>query len=262
MSKYDEQYLAIGKNILNHGYFDQNRTGIKTWKLPHQIMQFDLASEFPILTTKFVAFKTAVKEMLWIYQSQSNDVTLLQDQGIHIWDSWAREDNTIGESYGFVVKKYNQIDNLLETLRTNPQNRRMMINLWQIPHLPECNLPPCCFLSMFDVTDGKLNCMLVQRSADWGLGVPFNTSQFSVLTHMLAQSSGLNVGTFTHVINNAHIYENQIEGLTEQFTRPKFDAPKLIIKNDTTDFYAFKADDFVLENYQHAGKLDLGKAAI
>lgn len=260
MSLYDDQYLGIGRNILEYGYYDQNRTGVKTWKLPHQIMSFDLEKEFPILTTKAVAFKTAIKEMLWIYQEQSNDVSRLQEQGIHIWDSWAREDNTIGESYGFVVKKYNQVDNILKALHENPQDRRMMINLWQIPHLPECNLPPCCFLTMFDVAWDKLNCMLVQRSADWGLGVPFNTSQFAVLVHMLAQSSGLKVGTLTHVINNAHIYENQIEGLKEQFERPRFDAPKLIIKNDTTDFYSFKADDFVLENYQNAGKLDLGKA--
>lgn len=262
MSLYDNQYLDIASAIIDNGYYDQNRTGIGTYKLPHQIMQFNLAEEFPILTSKAVAFKTAVKEMLWIYQLQSNDVTLLQNQGVHIWDSWAREDNTIGESYGFVVKKYDQINNLLESLRNNPQDRRMMINLWQIPHIPECNLPPCCFLSMFDVTDGKLNCMLVQRSADWALGVPFNTSQFAVLTHMLAQSTGLKVGQFTHVINNAHVYENHVDKLIEQINRPRCDAPKLIIKNDTTDFYAFKPEDFVLENYKHAGKINFGEAAV
>lgn len=253
MSLYDKKYLAIAEDILENGYFDNNRTGIRTYKLPHQIMQFNLEKEFPILTTKFVAFKTAVKELLWIFKDQSNDVKKLQEQNVSIWDEWIQEDGTIGTSYGWVVKKFNQMDNLLEALRNNPQDRRMMINLWQIPYLDTAPLHPCCFLTMWDVTDGKLNCMLVQRSGDWGLGVPFNTSQYAVLVHLVAQATGLKPGLFTHVINNAHIYENQVEGLKIQLGRANeaYDAPKLWINPEITNFYDFTPDDIKLVDYKH-----------
>jgi len=253
MSLYDKKYLAIAEEILENGYFDNNRTGIRTYKLPHQIMQFNLEKEFPILTTKFVAFKTAVKELLWIFKDQSNDVKKLQDQNVSIWDEWIQEDGTIGTSYGWVVKKFNQMDNLLEALRNNPQDRRMMINLWQIPYLDTAPLHPCCFLTMWDVTDGKLNCMLVQRSGDWGLGVPFNTSQYAVLVHLVAQATGLKPGLFTHVINNAHIYENQVEGLKIQLGRANeaYDAPKLWINPEIKNFYDFTPDDIKLVDYKH-----------
>ncbi|WP_286904250.1 MULTISPECIES: thymidylate synthase [Clostridium] len=253
MSLYDKKYLAIAEEILENGYFDNNRTGIRTYKLPHQIMQFNLEKEFPILTTKFVAFKTAVKELLWIFKDQSNDVKKLQEQNVSIWDEWIQEDGTIGTSYGWVVKKFNQMDNLLEALRNNPQDRRMMINLWQIPYLDTAPLHPCCFLTMWDVTDGKLNCMLVQRSGDWGLGVPFNTSQYAVLVHLVAQATGLKPGLFTHVINNAHIYENQVEGLKIQLGRANeaYDAPKLWINPEIKNFYDFTPDDIKLVDYKH-----------
>lgn len=253
MSLYDKKYLAIAEEILENGYFDNNRTGIRTYKLPHQIMQFNLEKEFPILTTKFVAFKTAVKELLWIFKDQSNDVKKLQEQNVSIWDEWIQEDGTIGTSYGWVVKKFNQMDNLLGALRNNPQDRRMMINLWQIPYLDTAPLHPCCFLTMWDVTDGKLNCMLVQRSGDWGLGVPFNTSQYAVLVHLVAQATGLKPGLFTHVINNAHIYENQVEGLKIQLGRANeaYDAPKLWINPEIKNFYDFTPDDIKLVDYKH-----------
>ena len=161
MSTYDDKYLSIAKDILENGYFDTNRTGVSTYKLPHQIMQFNLEKEFPILTTKHVAFKTAVREILWIMQKQSNNINDLEG---HIWDEWADENGSIGKAYGYQVKKYHQIDNLIKSLKENPQDRRMMINIWNWEDLPEMNLAPCCFLSMWDVTDGKLNCMLIQRS--------------------------------------------------------------------------------------------------
>ena len=222
MSLYDKQYLNIVENILENGYYDQNRTGVATYKLPHQIMQFDLEKEFPILTTKFVAFKTAVKELLWI-------------------------------SYGWVVKKFDQLDKLIDALKNNPQDRRMMINLWQIPYLDTGALHPCCFLTMWDVTDGRLNCMLVQRSGDIPLGVPFNTSQYAVLVHLLAQVTGLKPGLFTHVINNAHIYENQVEGMKLQLTRKDeaYEAPKLWINPEIKDFYDFTPEDIKLVDYKH-----------
>ena len=253
MSKYDELYLDMAENILKYGYFAENRTVNKTYKLPHQVMQFNLEEEFPILTTKKLAFKTAVKELLWIFKDQSNDVRKLNDQNVKIWDEWMQDDGTIGESYGYVVKKYDQMNLLLETLKTDPQNRRMMINLWQIPHLEKAPLHPCCFLTMWDVVGDKLNCMLVQRSGDVPLGVPFNTTQYAVLTHLVAQAVGLKPGLFTHVINNAHIYENQIKGIREQILRKPhaFPAPKLVINKNIKDFYEFTADDISLEGYKY-----------
>ena len=259
MSLYDEQYLSIIEKILDHGYYDNNRTGIPTYKLPHQIMQFDLAKEFPILTTKKVAFKTAVKEILWIMKDQSNDVRKLQEQNCHVWDEWMMEDGTIGTAYGWVVKEYNQIDNLIHSLKTNPQDRRMMINLWQIPHLATGALAPCVFLSMWDVTDGRLNCMVVQRSGDMGLGVPFNTTQYAVLVHMIAQVTGLKPGLFTHVINNAHIYENHVEAMKEQLSRREqaYPAPTFWLNPEVKDFYDFTVKDVKLIGYKHHEKISM-----
>jgi len=252
LSAYDKIYLDIAENIINNGYLSENRTDVRAYKLPHQIMQFDLRREFPILTTKFVAFKTAVKELLWIFKDQSNDVRKLREQNVTIWDEWEMADGTIGTAYGYVVKKFNQMDGLLRALRTEPQSRRMLIDLWQIPCLEGGALPPCCFLTMWDVTDGFLNCMLVQRSGDWGLGVPFNTTQYAVLAHLVAQAAGLKAGLLTHVVNNAHVYENQVEGIRLQLARrgAAYDAPALVVNPDITDFYAFTPDDIRLENYR------------
>ena len=259
MSLADRQYLQIVEDVLAKGYFDQNRTGVPTYKLPHQIMQFDLEKEFPILTTKFVAFKTAVKELLWIWQLQSNDVRVLQEMGCHIWDEWMLEDGTIGKAYGYQIKKYRQVDKLIETLKTNPQDRRMIVNLWNIEDLPEMALQPCAFLTLWDVTDGRLNCMLVQRSGDIGLGVPFNMTQYAVLVHLIAQVTDLRPGLFTHVINNAHIYENHVEALKLQLSRREeaLPAPKLIINPEIKDFYKFTLDDIKLDDYKHLGKIEM-----
>ena len=213
MSAADTQYLRIIEDILDHGYYANNRTGIATYKLPHQVMQFNLGEEFPILTTKFVAFKTAIKELLWIWQMQSNDVRQLQAMNVKVWDEWMREDGTIGKAYGYQIAKYKQLDNLLKMLQTDPQSRRMIVTLWNIEDLPDMALQPCAYETLWDVTDGRLNCMLVQRSGDMGLGVPFNTAQYAALVHMIAHVSGLQPGLFTHVINNAHIYENQTGSL-------------------------------------------------
>lgn len=253
MSLYDKKYLDIADNILKDGYYDNNRTGMPTYKLPHQIMQFDLEKEFPILTTKFVAFKTAIKELLWIFKDQSNDVKKLQEQNVHIWDEWIMDDGTIGTSYGWVVDKFDQIDKLIYSLKNNPQDRRMMINLWQIPYLDSGALYPCCWSTMWDVTDGRLNCMLIQRSGDWPLGVPFNTSQYAALVHLIAHVTGLRVGLFTHVINNAHIYENQVDGVKTQLERRnlEYDAPKIWINPEIKDFYDFTPDDIKLIDYKH-----------
>ena len=259
MSSADTQYLDMVERILKQGYYSNNRTGIPTYKLPHQIFQFDLEKEFPILTTKFVAFKTAVKEILWIWQLQSNDVRELQKMNCHVWDEWMRPDGTIGKAYGYQIRKYKQVDHLLDMLRHDPQNRRMIVTLWNIEDLPDMALQPCAFQTLWDVSDGRLNCMLVQRSGDMGLGVPFNMTQYAVLIHLIAQTVGLKPGLFTHVINNAHIYENHVEAMKTQLSRrvQAFPAPRLCINPDIHDFYQFTIDDIALDGYQHLGKLPM-----
>ncbi|NRU52605.1 thymidylate synthase [Clostridium beijerinckii] len=280
-NNYEKQYMTIVENILNNGYYDNNRTGVPTYKLPHQIIQVNLQKEFPILKTKQVAFKTATKEMLWIWQSQSNDVTLLQNQNVHIWDEWVDSNNTIGKAYGYQIAKYKQLDKLIETLKNNPQDRRMIVSLWNIEDLPDMQLQPCCYQTIWDVTDGRLNCMLVQRSGDIPLGVPFNTTQYAVLVHMIAQITELKVGQLTHVINNAHIYENQIDGMKEQVKRYNIlntynhikddlsllknkelmsvfvSNPKLKLNTNITNFYDFTIDDIKLEDYENMGKISM-----
>lgn len=259
MSLADEQYLDIVARILDSGYYANNRTGVPTYKLPHQIMQFDLANEFPILTTKFVAFKTAVKELLWIWQKQSNNVRELQQMGVHVWDEWMREDGTIGKAYGYQIAKYKQLDTLLRMLKEDPQSRRMIVTLWNIEDLPDMALQPCAYETLWDVTDGKLNCMLIQRSGDMGLGVPFNLTQYAVLVYVIAKVSGLKPGQFTHVINNAHIYENHVEALRTQLARRNQakEAPHLVIDEAVTDFYAVTPEQIRLEGYEHLGKLSM-----
>ena len=259
MSSADTQYLDMVERILKQGYYSNNRTGIPTYKLPHQIFQFDLEKEFPILTTKFVAFKTAVKEILWIWQLQSNDVRELQKMNCHVWDEWMRPDGTIGKAYGYQIRKYKQVDHLLDMLRHDPQNRRMIVTLWNIEDLPDMALQPCAFQTLWDVSDGRLNCMLVQRSGEMGLGVPFNMTQYAVLIHLIAQTVGLKPGLFTHVINNAHIYENHVEAMKTQLARrgQAFPAPRLCINPDIHDFYQFTIDDIALDGYQHLGKLPM-----
>lgn len=259
MSLADTQYLDIVSAILDHGYYANNRTGVPTYKLPHQMMQFDLAKEFPILTTKFVAFKTAVKELLWIWQLQSNDVRELQRMNCHVWDEWMRPDGTIGKAYGYQIKKYHQVDTLLKQLKEDPQNRRMIVSLWNIDDLPDMALQPCAYQTLWDVSDGRLNCMLIQRSGDMGLGVPFNMTQYAVLVHLIAQSVGLKPGLFTHVINNAHIYENHISAMKTQLARrdQAVAAPRLMLNPDIHDFYQFTIEDIALDNYKHLGKLPM-----
>ena len=245
MSSADTQYLAIVERILKDGYYANNRTGVPTYKLPHQMMQFDLSKEFPILTTKFVAFKTAVKE--------------LQARGVHVWDEWMREDGTIGKAYGYQLAKYKQVDNLLRMIKEDPQSRRMIVTLWNIEDLPDMALQPCAYETLWDVEGDHLNCMLVQRSGDMGLGVPFNMTQYATLVYMIAHVSGLKPGQFTHIINNAHIYENHVEALKTQLARldEAKPAPSLWINDKVQNFYDFTADDVKLEGYEHLGKLPM-----
>lgn len=294
MSKWDKQYLELCRNILEQGEEVENRTGINTVKLPSWHFHIDVGEEFPILTTKQVFIRQAVLEMLWIYQAQSNDVRWLQERNVRIWDEWEIDENgiwnatqmlpdesgkivktevhknfgkewahTIGTAYGYIVKKFELIQNLIDKLKNNPGDRRMIMSLWQNDYLATAVLPSCVWSSEWDVTDGKLNAWVHQRSCDVPLGLPFNVTQYATLLCMLAQVCRLEVGTLDWSIKDAHIYVNQIDGIKEQLRR--FDeqgdlpAPKLWLNPEVKDFFDFDNSkdclDVKLVGYEHMGKI-------
>ncbi len=279
MSKWDKKYIELCEEILEKGIKVHNRTGIDTIKIPFKSFEFDLEEEFPILTTKFVAFKSAVLEMLWFYQAKSNDVRWLQERGVKIWNEWEIDEeghyqdrifpkeyaHTIGTAYGYIVNKFNLTDNLIKKLKENPTDRRMIMSLWQDDYLNTAVLPSCVWNTMWDVTDGKLNAIVTCRSNDVPLGMPFNIAQYAVLVHLLAQVSGLKVGKLYYNAKDLHIYVNQVEGIKEQIKRYKelgdYPAPKLWINPDIKDFYKFdnskELKDIKLIDYKHHGKISM-----
>lgn len=262
LTKYDYYYLSIANKILSEGEIRDNRTGIRAISLPHVCITIDLEEDgFPILASKFVGFKTAIKELLWIWQMQSNDVRKLQDMNVHIWDEWMLEDGTIGKAYGYQLAKYKQVDNLIKTIKEDPTSRRMITTLWNIEDLPEMALQPCAFQTLWNINKGKLNCMLTIRSNDWFLGNPFNVAQYAALVYMIAQVTNYKPGRLTVCINDAHIYENHIPQIQEQMglvdMNELFDAyrtnrlckPELVLNKDIKDFYDFTIDDIKLDGY-------------
>jgi len=294
MSKWDKDYLKLCEKILDEGVEVSNRTGVNTIKIPGYFFEFDLEREFPILTTKQLFFKNAITEMLWIYQEQSNDVRWLKERGNHIWDEWevdsegfwratqnviengklVKKDivkefgkeyaNTIGTAYGWIVKKYGLIDKLINTIKTNPTDRRMLMSLWQNEFLDTAVLPSCVWSSEWDVTDGKINMWVHQRSCDVPLGLPFNVTQYAVLLSLIAQVTNLKPGKIFWSIKDAHIYVNQVDGIKEQIRRGKeledLPAPKLWINPEIKDFYKFdnsrELKDIKIIDYKHHGKIE------
>ncbi|MBE6789692.1 MAG: thymidylate synthase [Ruminococcaceae bacterium] len=294
MSQWDKDYLDLCKRILSEGVRVENRTGIDTIKVPSHHFHFDLGKEFPILTTKQLFIRQAVLEMLWFYQAQSNDVRWLQERDVHIWDEWEIDEDgfwtatqmvpdengklvkkeirkefgkqwahTIGTAYGWIIKKFGLTQNLINTIKNNPRDRRMIMTLFQNDYLETAVLPSCVWSSEWDVTDGKLNAWVHQRSCDVPLGLPFNVTQYSVLLMMLCHVTGLEPGTLDWSIKDAHIYVNQIDGIKEQIRR--FDengslpAPKLWLNPEVRDFFEFDNSrdikDIKLIDYQHMGKI-------
>ncbi len=294
MSQWDQEYIALCKRILKEGVEVENRTGINTIKIPSHYFHLDLSEEFPVLTTKQLFFRQAITEMLWIYQAQSNDVRWLQDRNVRIWDEWEiAEDgywrasqmlpdengelkrvpvekyfgeewaHTIGTAYGYIVNKFQMTQNLIEKIKHNPTDRRMVMTLWQDDYIDTAVLPSCVWSSEWDVTDGHLNAWVHQRSCDVPLGLPFNVTQYAVLLNLLAHCTGLKPGTLDYSIKDAHIYVNQVDGIQEQIRR--FDeqghlpAPKLWINPEVTDFFAIdnskELKDIKIEGYEHMGKI-------
>ena len=294
MTKWDQQYYDLTKRILEEGVHQENRTGIDTIKIPSHYLHFDLKEEFPVLTTKQLFFRQAILEMLWIYQVQSNDVRWLQDRNVHIWDEWEVDENgywnaiqrvrqedgsfeneaihryigkeyahTIGTAYGYIVSKLKLMDRLLDDLKNHPEDRRMVMSLWQDDYLKTAVLPSCVWSSEWDVTNGKLNAWVHQRSCDVPLGLPFNVTQYAVLLNLLAKVNNLEPGTLDWSIKNAHIYENQIDGIREQMRRFEMDggyeAPELWLNPEIESFYDFEhskdCKDIKIKNYKHMGPI-------
>lgn len=281
MSKFDKEYLKLCKKILTDGVEVENRTGTNSIKIPSYNFHFDLSDEFPMLTTKQVFYKNAITEMLWIYQAQSNDVRWLKERNNHIWDEWEIDEDgnlvkkdvvkdfgkdwahTIGTAYGWIVKRYGHVDNLINKLKNNPTDRRMIMSLWQDEFLDTAVLPSCVWCSEWDVTDGKVNMMVHQRSCDVPLGLPFNVTQYAVLLSMIAQCTDLKPGTIDWSIKDAHIYVNQVKGIKEQIERgdtlEDLPAPELWLNPEIKDFYEFdnskELKDIKVRKYNHHGKL-------
>ncbi len=264
MSYADKLFIENCKDIIENGFWDFNQNVRPHWEdgtPAHTVKKFcivnryDLSKEFPILTIRKTFFKSAVDEILWIWQKKSNNV---HDLNSHIWDSWADETGSIGKAYGYqlgVKHKYkegemDQVDRVLFDLKNNPYSRRIMTNIYTFQDLHEMNLYPCAYSMTFNVVNGRLNGILNQRSNDMVVANNWNVVQYSVLLMMFAQVSGLEVGELVHVISDAHIYDRHIPALKKMFENPSYDAPKLIINKDITNFYDFTVDDFKLVDYK------------
>ena len=269
MSLADQIFIDTCRNILDNGISDENLDVRPKWldgTPAHTIKKFcivnryDLSKEFPIITLRRTAFKSAIDEILWIWQKKSNNV---HDLNSHIWDSWADETGSIGKAYGYQLGKksiypegeFDQVDRVLFDLKHNPQSRRILTNIYNFEDLHEMHLYPCAYSMTFNVTGNKLNGILNQRSQDTLTANNWNVVQYAVLLHMFAQVSGLEVGEFVHVISDAHIYDRHIPIVEEILKNPQYPAPVFKMNKDVKNFYDFTVDDFELEGYQYT-KLD------
>ena len=264
MSHADELFISMCQNIIDNGYSTEGEAVRPKWEdgtYAYTIKQFgvvnryDLSKEFPALTLRKTYIKSAIDEVLWIWQKKSNNVN---DLSSHIWDSWADETGSIGKAYGYqmgVKHQYkeglmDQVDRVIYDLKHNPYSRRIMTNLYVHQDLHEMNLYPCAYSMTFNVTGNKLNAILNQRSQDILAANNWNVVQYAALVHMLAQVTGFEVGELVHVIADAHIYDRHIPIVKELIQRPTFPAPKFIMNPDIKDFYAFTKDDFIIEDYE------------
>lgn len=264
MSYADKVFISNCKDILGNGTWDTDLQVRPHWldgTPAHTVKKFcivnryDLQKEFPILTIRKTAFKSAIDEILWIWQKKSNNV---HDLNSHIWDSWADETGSIGKAYGYqlsVKNKYkegefDQVDRVLFDLKNNPNSRRILTNIYNFEDLHEMHLYPCAYSMTFNVSGNTLNGILNQRSNDMVVANNWNVVQYAVLLTMFAQVSGLKTGELVHVIADAHIYDRHIPVLKQMFENPVYDAPKLIINPDVKNFYDFTVNDFKLEDYQ------------
>lgn len=264
MSLADDLFIKMCRDILDNGCTTEGEKVRPKWedgtyaytiKRFGVVNRYDLSKEFPALTLRKTYVKSAVDEMLWIWQRKSNNI---HDLNSHIWDEWADENGSIGKAYGYQLGvkhcykegMMDQVDRVIYDLKNNPYSRRIMTNLYVHQDLHEMNLYPCAYSMTFNVTDGRLNAILNQRSQDVLAANNWNVVQYSVLVHMLAQVCGLQPGELVHVIADAHIYDRHVDIIKELIERPTYPAPKFTLNPDIHDFYDFTVDDFTLEDYQ------------
>lgn len=249
-----KQYLDMLRYVMDNGVDKMDRTGTGTRSVFGQQMRFDLNQGFPLMTTKKTHLKSIIHELLWFIKGDTN-IKYLQDNGVRIWNEWADENGDLGPVYGSQWRNWNgegidQLAQVVDKLKNNPNDRRIIISAWNVGKIPEMKLPPCHMMFQFYVADNKLSCMLYQRSCDMFLGVPFNIASYALLTMMLAQVCGLELGEFVHTLGDTHIYHNHFEQVKEQLSRNPLPLPKMKINPFVKDINEFKYEDFELENYQ------------
>ena len=251
-----KQYLDLLSHIMEHGTDKSDRTGTGTRSVFGYQMRFNLADGFPFLTTKKLHLKSIIHELLWFLKGDTN-ARYLQENGVRIWNEWADENGDLGHIYGYQWRSWpdyngghiDQISEVIETIKNNPDSRRIIVSAWNVADLPNMNLPPCHAFFQFYVADGKLSLQLYQRSADSFLGVPFNIASYALLLMMVAQVTGLEVGDFVHTLGDAHIYNNHFEQIKEQLSRDPRKLPRMVINPDVKNIFDFKYEDFSLEDY-------------
>jgi len=266
-----KQYLDLLYRVRQFGDFKGDRTGTGTWSLFGHQMRFDLRQGFPLVTTKKIHMKSVIHELLWFLQGDTN-TRYLNENGVRIWDEWADDNGELGPVYGYQWRswpaadgrKIDQISQVVQQIRNNPNSRRMIVSAWNPADLPDESispqanvaagrmaLAPCHAFFQFYVCDGRLSCQLYQRSADIFLGVPFNIASYALLTMMIAQVCGLQLGEFIHTLGDAHLYTNHLEQADEQLTRTPYELPRLELNPDVKDVLGFRYEDFQLVGYQH-----------
>ncbi len=252
-----KQYLELCKHVLDTGVEKEDRTGTGTISTFGYQMRFNLQDGFPLLTTKKLHVKSIIHELLWFLNGDTN-VKYLQDNGVRIWNEWADENGELGPVYGHQWRSWSgadgetvdQISELIHTIKTNPDSRRMIVNAWNVAEIKNMALPPCHCMFQFYVADGKLSCQLYQRSADVFLGVPFNIASYALLTMMVAHVCDLEPGDFVHTFGDTHIYSNHIDQVKLQMTRDPKPLPKMKLNPDVKSIFDFTYDDFELVNYE------------
>ncbi|MFO7748118.1 MAG: thymidylate synthase [Orrella sp.] len=252
------QYETFLQHVFDNGVSKSDRTGTGTRSVFGYQMRFNLQEGFPLVTTKRLHTRSIFVELLWFLRGESN-VQWLKDRKVSIWDEWAREDGELGPIYGVQWRswpapdghKIDQISQVVEQIKSNPDSRRLIVNAWNVGQIPDMALPPCHALFQFYVAQGKLSCQLYQRSADIFLGVPFNIASYALLTHMVAQQCGLEVGDFIWTGGDCHLYDNHVEQATEQLARTPYAYPTLTLARQPASIFDYELEDFVIDNYQY-----------
>lgn len=251
-----KQYIDLLHRILDEGVEKNDRTGTGTISIFGHQMRFNLEEGFPLLTTKKLHLKSIIYELLWFLQGDTN-VKYLQEHGVRIWNEWAGEDGDLGHIYGYQWRSWpdykggfiDQIQEAVDTIKNNPDSRRIIVSAWNVGDLDNMNLPPCHAFFQFYVANGRLSLQLYQRSADTFLGVPFNIASYALLLMMMAQVTGLKVGDFVHTLGDTHVYKNHLEQVRLQLTRSPRPLPRMRINPEVKSIFDFKYEDFTLEDY-------------